>query len=65
MVQEIIEIFTDAFTALVSSLIDLLNTAFAGLVYNETDGLSGIATWALVFLGVGMVTAAVARFTKA
>jgi hypothetical protein len=65
MVAEIIEVFTDAFTAMTSALITLITDAFDGLVYNGTDGLNPIAVWALVFAGVALVLGIVQRFVKA
>lgn len=64
MVSEIIGVFTDAMSGLVSSLTTLITTAFSDLVYNSTDGLQDVATWALVFGGIALVLGIVQRFVK-
>jgi hypothetical protein len=64
MVAEIIQVFVDVFTNMVSALTTLITTAFSDLVYNSTDGLSDIATWALVFGGIALVLGLVQRFIK-
>ena len=65
MVAEIVGIFLDALTEMATGLAGAINDIFGTLVYNETDGLSGIATWALVFAGIALVTGLVNRFVKA
>jgi hypothetical protein len=64
MVAEIIQVFSDAMSGLVSSLTTLITTAFSDLVYNSTDGLQDVATWALVFGGIALVLGIVQRFVK-
>lgn len=64
MVAEIIQVFTDAFTGMVSALTTLITTAFADLVYNSTDGLQDLAVWGLVFGGIALVLGIVQRFVK-
>jgi hypothetical protein len=64
MVADIIEIFTDALSGMVDAVASTLITAFDTLVYNSTDGLSGIATWGLVFGGVALVLGLTQRFVK-
>ena len=65
MVADIIEVFTDAFTAMTSALISLITDAFDGLVYNSVDGLNPVAIWGLTFAGVALVLGIVQRFVKA
>jgi len=64
MVAEIIAVFVDTFTGMVSSLTALITTAFSDLVYNSTDGLSDLAVWALVFGAIALVLGIVQRFIK-
>lgn len=64
MVAEIIQVFTDAFTGMVSALTTLITTAFSNLVYNSTDGLQDLAVWGLVFGGIALVLGIVQRFVK-
>ena len=65
MVLDIIEIFTDALTAFVEAVGEAMLLAFDTLVYNSTDGLTGIATWSLVFGAIALVLGIVGRFTRA
>jgi hypothetical protein len=65
MVAEIIAIFTEAFTGMTTALIDLVTSAFSGLVYNSTDGLQDLAVWGLVFGGIALVLGIVQRFVRA
>jgi hypothetical protein len=65
MVLDIIEIFTDALTAFVEAVGDAMLLAFDTLVYNSVDGLTGIATWSLVFGAIALVLGIVGRFTRA
>jgi hypothetical protein len=64
MVADIIQIFTDVFTGMVSSLTTLITTAFGNLVYNSTDGLQDLAVWGLVFGAIALVLGLVQRFIK-
>lgn len=64
MVAQIIQVFTDAFSAMTSALITLITDAFSGLVYNSTDGLQDVAIWGLVFGGIALVLGLVQRFVK-
>ena len=64
MVAEIIQVFTDAFTGMLSALTTLITTAFSNLVYNSTDGLQDLAVWGLVFGGIALVLGIVQRFVK-
>ena len=64
MVAEIIAVFVDTFTGMVSSLTALITTAFSDLVYNSTTGLSDLAVWALVFGAIALVLGIVQRFIK-
>ena len=65
MVLDIIAIFTDALTAFVQAVGDAMLLAFDTLVYNSVDGLTGIATWSLVFGAIALVLGIVGRFTRA
>lgn len=64
MVADIIQIFTDALSGMVSAVADTLITAFNTLVYDPVNGLTGIATWGLVFGGVALVLGLTQRFVK-
>lgn len=65
MVAEIVNALTQGFTLLVSAMSNLILTAFGDLVYNPTDGLTDLATWGLVFAGLGIVIGIVNRFARA
>jgi hypothetical protein len=65
MVLDIIDIFIDALSGFVTAVADAMLLAFDTLVYNPTDGLTGIAVWSLVFGAIGLVLGIVGRFTRA
>jgi hypothetical protein len=65
LVTEILGVFTDIFSGLVSAMTTLVTDAFSGLIYNSTDGLSDIAIWSLVFGAIAVVLGLVNRFTRA
>jgi hypothetical protein len=64
MVLDIIDIFIDALSGFVEAVADAMLLAFDTLVYNEA-GLTGIATWSLVFSAIALVLGIVGRFTRA
>lgn len=65
MVADILEIFVDVFSGLVTAASTLVTTAFGALVYNPTSGLQPIAQWTLVFGAIGLVLGIINRFTRA
>ena len=65
MVADIVGVFLDALTEMVSGVSTALIDIFDTLVYNATDGLTGIATWSLVFGGIALVLGLINRFTRA
>lgn len=65
MVAEIVGVFLDALTEMVSGVSAALIDIFDTLVYNSTTGLTGIATWSLVFGGIALVLGLINRFTRA
>jgi hypothetical protein len=65
MVAEIVGVFLDALTEMVSGVSTALIDIFETLVYNPTTGLSGIATWSLVFGGIALVLGLINKFTRA
>jgi hypothetical protein len=65
MVAEIVGVFLDALTEMVSGFATAILEIFDTLVYNPVDGLTGIATWSLVFAGIGIVLGLLNRFTRA
>jgi len=65
MVADIVAALTSGFSALVTAMSTLILDAFEILVYNETDGLTDVATWGLVFAGLGIVIGIVNRFARA
>jgi hypothetical protein len=65
MVLAIIDIFIEALSGFVEAVADAMLLAFDTLVYNSVDGLTGIATWALVFGAISLVLGIVGRFTRA
>jgi hypothetical protein len=65
MVAEIVGVFLDALTEMVSGVSTALIDVFEILVYNPTTGLSGIATWSLVFGGIALVLGLINKFTRA
>jgi small basic protein len=65
MVAEIVGVFLDALTEMVGGVSAALIDIFDTLVYNATTGLTGIATWSLVFGGIALVLGLINRFTRA
>jgi|688.fasta_scaffold66441_7 hypothetical protein len=65
MVLDIIEIFVDALSGFVTAVGEAMLEAFDLLVYNPDTGLTGIATWSLVFGAIALVLGIVSRFTRA
>jgi hypothetical protein len=65
MVADILDIFIDTFSGLLTGLGNLMIDAFELLIYNPTTGLTDLASWTLVFGAVGIVVAVVNRFTRA
>lgn len=65
MVADILDIFIEALTGFVGASANAMISAFNTLVYNPTTGLTGLATWGLVFGGISLVLGIVGRFTRA
>jgi hypothetical protein len=63
MVAEIVGVFLDAIEGMFQGVADTIVSLFDTLVYNSVDGLSGIATWSLVFGGIAIVLGLLNRFT--
>ena len=54
--KNIVEIITNAFSGMLSGLVGAYSEAFNALILNEAQtGLSMIAIWSLVFMGVGLL----------
>jgi hypothetical protein len=54
MVAEVIEVFIDALVGLVEAMATTILSVFDTLIYNPTDGLTGFATYTLLFAGIGL-----------
>jgi uncharacterized membrane protein YphA (DoxX/SURF4 family) len=65
MVAEIVGVFLDALTEMVAGVSTALIDIFDTLVYDPATGLTGIATWSLVFGGIALVLGLINRFTRA
>ena len=64
MVESIVSAITGAFTGLLSGLGTGIVGFFDDVIMNEAgDGISNFATWALVFVGVGLALFVVRKIT--
>ena len=52
MVSEITTAFLSTVTAIFGGIGESVLTLFEDLIYNSTDGLSTLAEWMIVFMGV-------------
>ena len=63
MVADIVGVFLDAIEAMFQGVADTLITLFNTLIYVPAEGLTGIATWSLVFGGIALALGFVNKFT--
>ena len=63
MVADIVDVFLDAIEAMFQGVADTLITLFNTLIYVPAEGLTGIATWSLVFGGIALALGFVNKFT--
>lgn len=64
MAAEIIAVILEALTAFGTGIMTFILLAFNTLVYDSLLGLTDLATWALVFLGIGLVGGVIAKFSR-
>ena len=56
MVTEAVGAVTDAFTGLLSGVVSAVPQAFDALVLGSEGKMTTFATWAFLFLGIGLAT---------
>jgi hypothetical protein len=64
MVADIIDVFVEALAGLVEAMADTILLAFNTLIYVPGTGLTGFATWTLVFAGIGLGVGALNRISN-
>ena len=63
MVADIIQVFLDAVEGLVGGVAETLVSLFNTLIYVPDVGLTGIATYSLVFAGIALALGFIQKFT--
>ena len=61
---QIVNTVVDGVTGLASGVAEAVVEAWNGIMIDSSGNLTGVATWGLVFLGIGVVMSFVRRFTR-